>query len=63
MNKYAYKGPVMKNDECIKHDWSATTTAESYRDASRNLLYLFKKHNNISLSTRITFPEKITLVN
>lgn len=62
MNKYTYKGPVMKLDMCVANDWEASTYAPSEKKARSNLAYQFKKKNNLIPSVKITLPGEIILV-
>lgn len=47
MSKYTYKGPIMKFGTCITSNWIGETIASSKEKAKGNLLYQYKKQNNL----------------
>lgn len=59
MNRYQYEGPVMFFDNCIQHNWKATTTAISELKAKSNLAYRYKKEHGLTPNSRITLPGRI----
>ena len=61
MDKYYYQGPVMMFDRCIANEWYGETTAVSESKAKSNLIYRFKKENNLLPNTKISFPGKIKI--
>lgn len=48
---YAYSGPVMIFDRCVADRWSAETWAVSASKAKSNLIFRFKKENNLLAGT------------
>lgn len=61
MNKYAYNGPVMMFGKCVTN-WKGETMAESEKKAKSNLIYQYKKKNNLVPSAKINLPGELTLV-
>lgn len=59
MHKYTYEGPVMRFDICVSNHWSGETMATSEQKARSNLIYRFKKQNNLEPRTRVTLPGTI----
>lgn len=57
--EYAYDGPVMVFDRCVANHWKGRTMATSPAKAKSNLIYQFKKQNNMIASTRVTLPNKV----
>lgn len=62
MNKYFYRGPVVKFDICIVDYWTGETMAVSESKARNNLAYKFKKENDLSPNAKISLPGKIKMV-
>lgn len=62
MKQYSYKGPVMEFDRCICNRWEGTTNAQSPSKAKSNLVYQFKRENNKAITTKITLPGKLVVV-
>lgn len=62
MNKYSYEGPVMKFGQCISNRWIGSTYATSKSKARSNLIYQYKKNNNLCLNTKITLPGSLVMV-
>lgn len=59
MERYVYDGPVMQFDRCIMNRWQGTTCASSENKAKSNLIYQFKKQNNILPTAKITLAGKV----
>ena len=60
MRKYIYNGPVMVFDKCVTGNWVAETVAPSKAKAKSNIIYQFKKANNLIPSARVSIiPDKI----
>lgn len=59
MKEYTYDGPVYVFDECYLRRWTVSTTAPSEKKARSNLVYRFKKENNIFMGSRVSLPGKI----
>lgn len=57
--KYVYDGPVESFGRCISRMWSGTTTAPTAEKARSNLMYKFKKENNMAPHTKIELVGKI----
>ena len=62
MNQYLYDGPVMKFEKCVSNRWKGTTYAASESKARNNLIYQYKKNNNLCPNTKITLPGNIVIV-
>lgn len=54
MNKYIYNGPVMVFDRCVAGKFVAETVAPSKEKAKSNIIYQFKKNNNLVPSARVS---------
>ena len=54
MNKYLYNGPVMVFDRCVAGNFVAETIAPSKAKAKSNIIYQFKKNNNLVPSARVS---------
>lgn len=59
MERYVYDGPVMQFDRCIMNNWHGTTCASSQSKAKSNLIYQFKKQNNILPTAKIMLAGKV----
>lgn len=59
MSKFKYDGPVMAFGNCISNKWSGSTYAVSKKKAESNLIYQFKKNNNMTPDAMITLPGKV----
>ena len=59
--KYSYNGPVMRFDRCIDDQFKAETMAISEERARSNIIFQYKKANNLIPSTNISLPEKLVL--
>lgn len=57
--KYVYDGPVEAFGRCISRMWSGTTTAPTAEKAKSNLIFQFKKQNNMASNTKIELVGKI----
>lgn len=62
MNQYRYDGPVMEFENCVAYRWKSSTNAVSAKKARSNLMYQFKKQNNMLPNTKITLPGKLMVV-
>ena len=62
MDKYEYKGQVIRFGKIISYNYKAYTMAESEKKARSNFLYQYKRANNLKLSTKIELPGKIQIV-
>lgn len=62
MNKYSYKGPVMRYDRCVEDNWKAETVAPSLAKARSNFMYQWKQENGYIQRIKIELPGKITLI-
>lgn len=60
--RYFYKGPVMLFDNCIERAWSAETWAVSETKARNNLVYRYKKDNDLATKAKISLPGKLSVV-
>lgn len=56
---YTYEGPVMSFGNCICRHFTLTTYAVSEAKARSNIMYQFKKQNNMALGTKIELPGTI----
>lgn len=63
MNKYRYDGPVMRFDTLVADHWKGETIALTEKKARSNLIYQYKKQNNLIPSVKITLPGSIKIVN
>lgn len=59
MNKYIYEGPVMIFDRFVTKDWSGETIAVTEKKARSNLIYQYKKQNNLVPSSRVKLTGKL----
>ena len=59
--RYVYDGPVMENGVTIIRHYKASTLACSEAKARANLIYRFKKENNVFIGTKISFPGQFTI--
>ena len=59
MYRYSYEGPVMRFDICVATRWTGETMAETEKKARSNLVYKFKKENNLVPQTKVTLPGAI----
>lgn len=57
--KYVYDGPVSSFGRCIARIWSGTTIAPTAEKARTNLMYQFKKENNMDPHVKIELVGKI----
>ena len=62
MKQYSYDGPVMEFGRCVANHWKASTFAVSESKARCNLAYRYKKENNRIVTTKITLPGKLVVV-
>lgn len=62
MHRYAYEGPVMVFGICVMNCWKGETTATSEAKAKSNLVYQWKKQNKRVVSSNVTLPGKIKMV-
>ena len=62
LQRFTYKGPVMKFDTCVATNWTDTTYAVSEAKARSNFAYRYKMMNNLVPSAKITMPGKIEAV-
>lgn len=58
MKRFTYDGPVMVFDRCVGN-WRGETMAESERKAKSNLVYQYKKRNNLVPSAKIDLPGNV----
>lgn len=63
LQMYHYQGPVMIFNTCVMSSWSAETMAVSPAKAKSNLIYRYKRDNNLAENAKITLPGKLTEVN
>lgn len=58
---FTYEGPVLDGfGHMIERNWHAQTLANSQRKARSNLMYRYKKENNMALHCRIDLPGKFS---
>lgn len=58
---YTYEGPVLNQfGHLLDLHWYAQTLANSQSKARSNLMYRYKKENNMALHCRIDLPGKFT---
>ena len=53
MRKYTYNGPVFSYDNLLASHWQGETMAVSESKARSNLIYQYKKKNNLLASANI----------
>lgn len=58
MTKYEYKGQVVQFGRVVKEYWIAQTVAPSKQKAISNLIYQFKKQNNLIQGSKIELDAK-----
>ena len=58
-HKYIYDGPVEAFGRCISMIWSGETTAPTMEKARANLMYQYKKQNNMASDCSIKLVGKI----
>ena len=59
---YIFEGAVSDSfGKCIAHKWKGETMAISEKRARSNLMYQFKKQNNMTASAKINLHGKIIL--
>lgn len=61
LKKYSYDGPVCQFDRCVAHRWRAETYAVSKEKARSNMIYQFKKANNLLANTKISLPGEVVM--
>lgn len=61
MNTYTYEGPVFSFNNCISNCWKSSTIAISEKKARNNLMFQFKKNNNMCSNTKIVLTGVLTL--
>lgn len=59
---YRYTGPVMMFDNCVERNWTVNTWAPTKAKAMNNLIYRYKKDNNLSTKAKVTLPGKLVEV-
>ena len=59
MVKYTYDGPVIMFGNCIYNSWHGETYAETVNKAKSNLIYQFKKKNNLIPSSKVTLSGSV----
>lgn len=57
--KYVYDGPVESFGKCICRMWSGSTNAPTAERARTNLIFQFKKQNNMASNRKIELVGKI----
>lgn len=57
---YIYEGPVMSFEKCLTSKWKSSTFASSEKKAKSNLIYQYKKENNLSKTYKINLPGVLT---
>lgn len=63
MNQYYYKGPVMEFERCIIREWESTTYAVSEKKAKNNLTFQAKHFFNKPVTSKISLPGKVKIIN
>lgn len=58
-HEFTYDGPVMIFNRCVANHWKGATMAVSPEKAKSNLIYQYKKKNNLTASTKVTLPGKV----
>ena len=61
MNLYLYDGPVTVFGTTVRRRWKASTYAVSDRKAKSNLMYKYKKQNNLVATSKIELPGEIIM--
>lgn len=60
MERFVYEGPVFQFGNLVSNKWKSQTLAVSDKKAYSNLVYQYKKKNNLAPSSKITLErEKI----
>ena len=59
MIQYRYIGPVYVFNNLVASNWTADTLAVSKNKALSNIMYQYKKKNNLISSAKINMPGKI----
>ena len=59
MNHYIYNGPVTSFGKPIANYWQASALAATEKKARRNMIYQFKKQNNLVVGSKISLPGTI----
>lgn len=62
MNRYIYNGPVTLFGKLISNHWQASTVAETEKKARSNMIYQFKKQNNLEAGSKISLPGTVYAV-
>lgn len=62
MHIWKYSGEVLMFGKVIARNWHGETSAETKDKAKSNLLYKFKKENNLQPWVKVTFVNDISLI-
>lgn len=62
MNRYIYNGPVTSFGKPIANYWQASTLATTEKKARSNMIYQFKKQNNLGVGSKISLPGTICAI-
>lgn len=57
-HRYRYKGPVVKFDKVVTENYVGETVAESQKKAMSNIIFNYKKDNNLLPTVRVTLIPK-----
>lgn len=61
LQKYIYEGPVTMFGTCICDYWFGETTAVTPAKAKSNLIYRFKKENDMAPYSKLELPGEIKI--
>lgn len=59
MNKYKYEGPVTSFGRVLSNKWKGETLAETAKKAKSNLIFQFKKANNLVAGSKVELPGEL----
>lgn len=62
MAKFKYDGPVTSFGRVIQEQWEGYTIAESEKKAKNNLIFQFKKNNNMIAGSKVELPGDLMVV-
>lgn len=62
LNIYIYDGPVKSFGKTVSNRWISQTRAGSEAKARANLIYQYKKTNNIVVNCKIDLPGKMEVL-
>lgn len=62
MPVYCYDGPVKCFDQIVNPHWKGSTFAKTEKKARSNLTHQYKRETRRSVSSKITLPGKLVVI-